>query len=353
MDAPQPDPDPSPTREPAAPRPAPSTAYATDLVEAIAAACVAAAAAVHPLVGSGDGVAVDGAAVDAMRAALAGVPCSGRVVIGEGEKDEAPMLFIGEEFGAGGIALDLAVDPVDGTRLAAAGRAGAMAVASLVPRGGFADLGPAHYLEKLVSWHPDAALERPLGDLVHAIAAERGVPVGHVRVAVQDRPRNASYAADARAAGAEVVLFEHGDVERCLRAARRGTDLDVVVGIGGAPEGVLTAAAVRVLGGAMSARLAPQSEGERARIAAAGIEEGRLLDLDDLCAGPALCVVAAVTDLDFGPDRLAGVRSDGAPTTASDAATPGRAVDVWIAQEGRAPVVSTSRAPAGAGLPPR
>ncbi|WP_395242591.1 fructose-bisphosphatase class II [Agromyces sp. MMS24-K17] len=293
-------------------------------------AAVAAALAVRPLVGSGDPIAVDGAAVDAMRAVLAGVDGDGRVVIGEGEKDDAPMLHLGERFGRGGAdapEIDLAVDPVDGTRLAAAGRPGAMAVASIAPRGAFADLGPAHYLEKLVSWHPDASLDRPLGDLVRAIAAERGVAVSAVRVAVQERPRNAGYVAAARAAGAVVELFEHGDVERSIRAAQRGTDLDVVVGVGGAPEGVLTAAAVRALGGGMSARLAPQSEPERERIVAAGVDVGRVLGLDDLCAGPAACIVAAVTALDLG----AGAVLEAA--TADEAST-------WVAVEGRGIVVT-------------
>lgn len=312
-----------------------------EFVEAV----VAAAVAVRPLVGSGDPIAVDGAAVDAMRAVLATVPCDGRVVIGEGEKDEAPMLHLGERFGAadasgtdasggeasgtdasGTPAIDLAVDPVDGTRLAATGRPGAMAVASIAPRGAFADLGPAHYLEKLVSWHPDASLDRPLGELVRAIAEERGVPASAVRVAVQERPRNAGYAAAAREAGAEVVAFEHGDVERSIRAALRGTDLDVVIGIGGAPEGVLTAAAVRALGGRMSARLAPQSERERERIAAAGVDLGRLLGLADLCAGPSACVIAAVTDVDLGP----GARIVGADR---------ERVSTWVVVEGRVPVV--------------
>ncbi|QEO15484.1 fructose-bisphosphatase class II family protein [Agromyces intestinalis] len=298
------------------------------LVEALLRATTAAAAATLPLVGSGDGDAVDGAAVAAMRFALTDAPCDGRVVIGEGEKDEAPMLALGERFGTGeGPAIDLAVDPVDGTRLAAAGRPGAMAVASIAPRGAFCDLGPAHYLEKLVSWHPAAALDRPLSELITAIARERGVPAGAVRVAVQDRPRNAGYAAAARAAGAEVVPFEHGDVERSLRAAQRGTDLDVLVGIGGAPEGVLVSAAVRALGGAMQARPAPQSDAERRRVLDAGVDLDRVLTLDGLCSGPALCVLSAVTEVDPG----GAVRLTGAARVDE-----GVAVESWVVASGHA-----------------
>ncbi|WP_165314352.1 fructose-bisphosphatase class II [Agromyces protaetiae] len=235
-----------------------------------------AAAAALPLVGSGDGDAVDGAAVDALRAALADAPVDGRVVVGEGEKDDAPMLYLGERFGTGeGPAIDLAVDPVDGTRLAAVGLPGAMAVAAVAPRGAFCDIGPAHYLEKLVTWWPDDsdassadAGPRDILDrvpwLVARIAATRGGDPARVRVAVQGRPRNDVYADAARAAGATVEEFVHGDVERSLRAAqRRVADeggagaIDVLVGIGGAPEGVLVAAGVRALGGSMRARLAP------------------------------------------------------------------------------------------------
>jgi fructose-1,6-bisphosphatase II len=214
-------------------------------------------------------VAVDATAVDALRAALAALAVEGRVVAGEGEKDEAPMLVPGERFGTGGPAIDLAVDPVDGTRLAASGRDGAMAVLAVTGRDGFADLGPAHYLAKQVTWLPDAA-GLPIDRLVRRIADVRGVAPAEVRVAVQDRPRNADVAARARAAGATVVPFEHGDIERSLRAAQRGTDLDVVTGIGGAPEGVLTAAAVRALGADMVASYAPQSAGEAERLAASG-----------------------------------------------------------------------------------
>ncbi|MFE5673068.1 fructose-bisphosphatase class II [Agromyces sp. NPDC056523] len=279
----------------------PDVAHA--LADGLAEATRRAAVAALPFVGSGDRDAVDGAAVAAMRAALARVPVDGRVVVGEGEKDEAPMLHLGERFGSGhGPALDLSVDPVDGTSLAAAGLPGAMAIMAVAARGAFLDIGPAHYMGKLVSRVPGLRLDAPLGE----IAAARGVAVSDVRVAVQDRPRNAAFARAAADAGAAVESFVHGDVERCLRAARPEGDLDLVVGIGGAPEGVLTAAAVRALGGWMQARLEPQSDREAERLATARIPTHRIVGLDELCAATAAVFLTAVTPCDVGPGaRLA------------------------------------------------
>jgi fructose-1,6-bisphosphatase II len=271
---------------------------------AFLAATAAAADAARRLVGSGDGMAVDAAAAAAMRSALAGVHVDGRVVVGEGEKDAAPMLHLGERFGTGsGPSVDIAVDPVDGTRLAAAGRPGAMAVMAVAPRGALLDIGPAHYMEKLVSRVPGLRLDAPLAEAVARIAETRGVPASEVRVAVQDRPRNDGYVRGARAAGASVELFEHGDVERCLRAAQAGGDLDLVVGIGGAPEGVLTAAAVRALGGWMQGRLAPQGEAEAGRVAASGLSTDRVHGLDELCGDDAWLFLTAVTACIVGAGR--------------------------------------------------
>ncbi|UOQ88569.1 fructose-bisphosphatase class II family protein [Agromyces endophyticus] len=329
------------------------------LADALRHAVVAAAAACLPHVGSGDGHAVDAAAVAAMRAALADAPVDGRVVVGEGEKDEAPMLHLGERFGrarAGDPAIDIAVDPVDGTRLAASGRPGAMAVMAVAPRDGLFDLGPAHYLEKLVTWVPgftaaDASAGGILGSLpqlVERVAALRGVAPDAVRIAVQDRPRNRAYVDAVEAAGARVELFEHGDVERSLRALHGGpapdaggldsvglepNGLDAVVGIGGAPEGVIVAAGARALGGSMLARFMPQSASERDRVlahlgrnagdlrddgaggAGAGAALEVVVDLDSLCPAPAGEVdllVAAVTECEIGVS-LPGVatREDG------------------------------------------
>ncbi|MFD6053516.1 fructose-bisphosphatase class II [Agromyces sp. NPDC060279] len=313
-----------------------------DLTEPLVAAVAAAAAGGLPLVGGGDGDALDGAAVAAMRRALASAPVEGRVVVGEGEKDEAPMLSPGERFGRGGVAVDLAVDPVDGTRLAAAGRPGAMAVAAATGRDGFLRIGPAHYLDKLVTWVPGlGAADAPAGELPAVVpalvarAAElRGVPAAEVRIAVQERPRNRAHAEAVRASGAELVAFEHGEVERSLRALHGGArdaagrgrashagslgdgPLDAVLGIGGAPEGIIVAAAVRALGGSMLARFAPQSRREAERIRSAlgadVLDRRRVFSLELLCAGPAEVVVAAVTPCEIGVE-LPGAehRADG------------------------------------------
>ncbi|MGR0318303.1 fructose-bisphosphatase class II [Agromyces sp. ZXT2-3] len=272
------------------------------LADGFAAAVRDAAIAAVPFVGRGDRDAVDGAAVAALRSALARLEVDGRVVVGEGEKDEAPMLHLGERFGTGvGPAVDVAVDPVDGTSLAAAGEPGAMAVLAVAPRGTFLDIGPAHYMAKLVSRLPGLEVDAPVRESIARIAEARGVPVDEVRVAVQDRPRNAALADAAEATGARVERFVHGDVERCLRAARPDGDLDLVVGIGGAPEGVLTAAAVRALGGWMQARLAPQSAGESERLAEAGVPLGHVADLADLCSDRVAVFLTAVTWCDLGP----------------------------------------------------
>ena len=279
------------------------------LVDGFRRATALAALAASPLVGSGDGHAVDALAVQALRAALGELDVDGVVVVGEGEKDEAPMLYVGERFGRGGPASDLAVDPVDGTRLAAAGAPGAMAVLAVAPRGTLAALGSAHYLEKHVTWLPDASAGASVGELVARIAAARGAAPAEVRVAVQERPRNEGFVAEARAAGASVELFVHGDVERSLRAAGGRAGLDLVSGIGGAPEGVLTAAAVRALGGSMWARPAPQSTTERERVIADGLDLDRVWSLGELCGAPAWVFLSAVTECAPGDAVLPGVRT--------------------------------------------
>lgn len=317
------------------------------LVDEFRRATALAALAAAPLVGSGDGNAIDALAVQALRSTLGEIDVDGVVVVGEGEKDEAPMLYVGERFGrgsrdgggghrgrAGGPVIDLAVDPVDGTRLAAAGAPGAMAVLAVAPRGALAALGAAHYLEKHVTWLPGVPAGASVGDLVARIAAARGVAASEVRVAVQERPRNDGFAAEARAAGASVELFVHGDVERSLRAAGGDSGLDLVSGIGGAPEGVLTAAAVRALGGSMWARLAPQSSVERERVIADGLDVDRVWRLEELCGAPAWVFLSAVTECAPGETVLPGVRPE---------ARGGGVVATWHAGPGVAPVVGDVR----------
>jgi fructose-1,6-bisphosphatase II len=270
------------------------------LVDAVRAAAHAAT----PLVGGGDPDAVDAAAVAALRTMLDTVPADLRVVAGEGEKDEAPMLHPGERFGTGaGPALDLAVDPVDGTRLAAAGRPGAMAILAVAPRGGLLDPGPAHYLDKLVHGGPTAGLDlgSPVAENLARLAAARGVAVADLTVAVQTRRRNAGVASAVAAAGARVHGFEHGDIERVVHAVASAGTVDLLLGVGGAPEGVLEGAIVRAHGGVMQARFAPQSAREQRRLASAGLDAVRVYDLDALCAGPAFVAIAPVTPCALGP----------------------------------------------------
>lgn len=292
-----------------------SPALSPDVLEGFARATRLAAVATLDLIGSGDKHEVDRVAVVAMRDALAGVEVDGLVLVGEGEKDEAPMLHIGERFGTGsGPAVDIAVDPVDGTRLAAEDRPGSVAVLAAAARGTLFDIGPAHYMEKLVTDATGSSLDlsAPLGENLARLAAARGTAIGALVVAVQDRPRNAGFAAEAAAAGARVDVFADGDVERCLLAAQPGTEIDLVVGIGGAPEGILTAAAVRALGGHMMGRLAPQRRREADSVRRAGLDPARILRLADLCAGDAWLFLTAVTDcrLETG-SVLPGVRIDG------------------------------------------
>ena len=290
--------------------------FSQQLRSALSAAVRAAADAALPLVGSGDPDAVDAAAVDALRTALAAVPAALRVVAGEGEKDGAPMLEPGELFGTGeGPALDLVIDPVDGTRLAAAARPGAMAVLAVAPTGAFLDLGPAYYLDKLVHAGPDAglALGAPVAELLGRLAAARGVGVEELRVAVQARPRNARVAAEVERAGARLHAFEHGDIERVVHAAASAGSLDLLLGIGGAPEGVLEAAIVHAHGGVMQSRFAPQSRREVRRLADAGIDVDRVVGLDALCAAPAFVAMAPVTPSALGPATTTLVEVVGGP----------------------------------------
>ncbi|WP_285040605.1 fructose-bisphosphatase class II [Plantibacter sp. LMC-P-059a] len=301
----------------------------TDLLDGFLDATRAAAAAVAGLVGGGDGMRIDGVAVDALRRALEPLAVDGRVVVGEGEKDQAPMLFVGERFGTGaGPAIDLAVDPVDGTKLAAAGRPDSVAVIAVAPRGAMFDIGPAYYLEKLVTAHAGRGLSLadPIAVTLDRLAANLGRPVSTLRVAVQDRPRNAAAAQAVRAAGAELVGFADGDVALSLRAAAGDGDLDLLLGIGGAPEGILTAAAVRALGGWMTARFAPQSPAEHTRLVQVGVDLAREVPLDELCAADAWLLLSAVTSTALAAGaELAGVRldADGGVTVESVVVGPG------------------------------
>lgn len=305
-----------------------SPSLPADVLEGFARATRSAAVAALDHIGSGDKNEVDRVAVVALRDALSGIEVDGLVLVGEGEKDDAPMLHLGERFGTGaGPAVDIAVDPVDGTRLAADDLPGSVAVLAVAARGTLFDIGPAHYMEKLVTDAAGATLElgAPLADNLARLAAARGGAVSDLVVAVQNRPRNDRFVSAARAAGAQVDLFDDGDVERCLLAAQPGTAIDLLVGIGGAPEGILTAAAVRALGGHMQARLAPQRRREAARVRLAGLDTERVLTLADLCSGDAWLFLTAITDCRIESGRvLPGVRVDGSSVvTSSWSAGPG------------------------------
>jgi fructose-1,6-bisphosphatase II len=269
----------------------------------------AAAIAAGRLVGLGEKNAVDGAAVEAMRTALAGADLNGVVVIGEGEKDEAPMLYHGEEVGNGrGPSLDIAVDPIDGTTLASKGGPGAIAVIAAAPRGTlFRTRVP--YMEKLVTGPAGrgiVSIEVPLEDNLRALARAKGREVADLTVALLERPRNESLMRAVRAAGARVRVFGDGDVANAVYAVLEDrARVDVLAGIGGSPEGVIAACATRALGGEMFGRLWARDERDEEIARSEGLRIGATLTLDDLCASEeAIFTATGVTDGEF----LDGVR---------------------------------------------
>lgn len=269
----------------------------------------AAAIAAGRLVGLGDKNAVDGAAVEAMRTALSGAALAGVVVIGEGEKDEAPMLYHGEEIGNGqDPALDVAVDPIDGTTLASRGGPGAISVIAAAPRGSlFRTRVP--YMDKLVTGPAGrgvVSIDLPLEENLRRLARAKGRDVSDLTVALLDRPRNEHLMRQVRAAGARVRVFGDGDVANSVYAVlEERANVDVLAGIGGAPEGVIAACAVRAIGGEMQGRLWPRNEADEAIAAEEGHDIRKTLTLDDLCgSSDALFAASGVTDGEF----LDGVR---------------------------------------------
>ena len=262
--------------------------YPAELVDAVRAATVAAALAAGAWFGRGDKNAADAAAVAAMRAELLPAPFAGYVVIGEGEKDEAPMLANGEELGSGqGPACDIAVDPLDGTRLVQEGLPGSVCVIALAPRGTLFDPRDVFYMDKLISSAPARGvldLRATPSENVSRLADALGKPVTEITVAVLDKPRHASLVAELLAVGARVVLAGEGDVSAAIDAATPGGHIDLAMGIGGTPEGVLTACAIRALDGFMEGRLAPQNDDQLRLALAAGHDLDRVLTLDDLVA---------------------------------------------------------------------
>jgi fructose-1,6-bisphosphatase II len=271
-----------------------------------------AALAAARLIGMGDKEAADQAAVDAMRLMLDTVRMDGVVVIGEGEKDEAPMLYNGEHIGDGSPPeVDIAVDPLEGTRLTALGMPSALAVIALAPRGTMFDPGPIVYMEKLAGASDIADLldlDRPLGETVRLVAERKGVDVRDVMVVVLDRDRHREGIDEIRAAGARVRLIADGDVAAALMAVSPETPVDLLWGIGGTPEGVLAAAGIKAIGGQLVGRLWPRDDTERQAAVDAGYDLDRILTVDDLVAGDDVFFSATgVTD----GDVLQGVRYEG------------------------------------------
>ena len=290
----------------------PDRNLALELVRVTEAAALAAAR----WVGRGDKEAADGAAVDAMRLLINTVPMDGIVVIGEGEKDEAPMLFNGEEIGDGSPPrVDIAVDPLEGTRLCAHGRPGALAVIALAERGAMFDPGPCVYMEKLAAG-PEIAdcldLEAPIGEVVRRVAGRRGVSPTEVTTVILDRERHDEGVSQIREAGGRIRFITDGDVSAALLAVTEGTGVDMLWGIGGTPEGVLSAAAIKCLGGEILGRLWPRDDEERQAAVDAGYDIDRVLRVDDLVGGDdSFFAASGVTD----GDLLEGVRYDGAHAT--------------------------------------
>ncbi len=286
----------------------PDRNLALELVRVTEAAALAAAR----WVGKGEKEDADQAAVDAMRLLLDTVPMDGLVVIGEGEKDEAPMLYNGERIGDGSPPeVDIAVDPLEGTRLTARGMPSALAVIALSERGTMFDPGPCVYMEKLAGG-PDIAdllsLEDPLPDVVGKVAERKGVSVGDVTLIILDRERHAEKVREIREVGARIRFITDGDVSAALFAVMEGTGVDLLWGIGGTPEGVLSAAAIKCLGGELLGRLWPRDDDERQAAIDAGYDLDEVLGADRLVAGQDVFFAATgVTD----GELLQGVRYPG------------------------------------------
>jgi fructose-1,6-bisphosphatase II len=247
-------------------------------------------------VGRGDKIAADQAAVDLMRLMVNTVSMQGVVVIGEGEKDEAPMLYNGEEVGDGtGPQVDVAVDPLEGTRLTALGIPGAISVMAVAERGSMFFPGAAMYMDK-IAVGPEAAevidIDASPTENVRRVAEAKGLDVGDLTVVVLERDRHEGLISELREAGARVRLIRDGDVAPCIAAAQPFTGIDMLMGVGGTPEGVISAAALKCLGGAVQGRLWPRSDGERAALLAAGYDVDAKLTQDDLVTGEDVFVAA-------------------------------------------------------------
>jgi fructose-1,6-bisphosphatase II / sedoheptulose-1,7-bisphosphatase len=271
----------------------------------------AAALAASRLMGRGDEKAADQAAVDAMRVALNDLPIDGTVVIGEGERDEAPMLYIGEEVGAGGPKIDIALDPLEGTTITAKGAQNALAVIAMAEAGGFLN-APDTYMEKIAIGPglPDNLVDLDAGpeENLKQLAKAKKMELSDLVACILDRPRHTDLIARVRAAGARIMLISDGDVSGVISTATPDSGVDIYMGSGGAPEGVLAAAALRCIGGQMQGRLVFRNEDEKGRARRLGITDlNRKYGLNDLAKGDVMFAATGVTD----GAMLRGVRRSG------------------------------------------
>ena len=307
----------------------PDRNLALELVRVTETAALAASA----WVGRGDKDAADGAAVAAMRKMINTVDMQGVIVIGEGEKDNAPMLHNGEVVGNGnGPLCDVAVDPIDGTTLTSAGLNGAVSVIALAPRGSMFDPKDVYYMNKIVTG-PEAAsvidITAPAGENVRRVAKAKGVDVSDITVIVLDRPRHDELLKELRAAGARIRLIRDGDVAAAIETARPNTGIDILMGIGGTPEGVVTAAAMRALGGVIQGQLHPRSDGERASAKNAGYDLSKVYTTNDLVSSDD--VFFSATGITDG-ELLKGVRHTAFGAVSQSLVIRGRSKTVRISE---------------------
>jgi fructose-1,6-bisphosphatase II / sedoheptulose-1,7-bisphosphatase len=261
--------------------------------------------------GRGDEMAADQAAVDAMRNALNSLYIDGRVVIGEGERDEAPMLYIGEKVGRGGPKVDIALDPLEGTTITAKGMENALAVIAMAEHGGFLH-APDVYMDKIAvggELPPNLIdIEAPISVNLANLAKAKDVEVSDLVACVLDRPRHAELIAKVREAGARIKLISDGDISGVIATSKPSSGVDIYVGSGGAPEGVLAAAALRCIGGQMQGKLIFRNEDEKKRARNCGITEfGKVYDLNEMAKGDVMFAATGVTD----GSMLKGVRRHG------------------------------------------
>jgi fructose-1,6-bisphosphatase II / sedoheptulose-1,7-bisphosphatase len=271
-------------------------AFALEAVRVTEAAALSAA---HQI-GRGDEQAADQAAVEAMRVAFNQLPISGTVVIGEGERDEAPMLFIGEEVGSGGVAVDIALDPLEGTTLTAKAMPNALAVMAMAEPGTLLN-APDTYMDKIAIGPGYAEgiidLDADPAHNILALAKAKGVKPNEITACIMDRPRHEALIAAVRKVGAAIQLITDGDVAGVIATTDPATGIDIYIGQGGAPEGVLAAAALRCVGGQMQARLVFKKEDEKARATKLGIKDfNRKYSLMDLASGDVIFAASGVTD---------------------------------------------------------